>query len=121
MEHNLLQESLRVIKSQNLIIENLQKNLDELNSEKNKQKLKNRLRVEKSNLKKKQLKDQEGGGGEKNEIKEGEVERRIKRGRPCKMEKKDGKKQMRGESEYGINGGLGLANKITILHNVKGR
>ena len=36
------------------------------------------------------------------------MERRIKRGRPCKMEKKDGKKQMRGKSEYGINGGLGL-------------
>ena len=65
MEHNLLQESLRVIKSQNLIIENLQKNLDELNSEKNKQKLKNRLRVEKSNLKKKTIKGSRGRRGRK--------------------------------------------------------
>lgn len=81
---------MRIIDSQNIIIENLQKNLDDIREERNKQKMKNRLRVEKSRQRKKkeQCNGDDGGddlgrlvtaeGGDEKEG-EGKKEMRLKK------------------------------------------
>lgn len=92
METELVKNCMKIIQSQNIIIENLQKNLDDYREEKNKQKMKNRLRVEKSKQKKK-----------KEQCDELEGLLAVEGGFEREEEKKEGEKKEEGEKK-GVSG-----------------
>ena len=107
MEAELIKGCMRIIESQNIIITNLQKTVDENREEKNKQKMKNRMRVEKSKMKKKKeqcdsLKGEDltaektsetGDEGGKNEGREVEVEVEAGENEERRLRKRESKRK----------------------------